>query len=231
MSRILVAALTNLSERMTASMGKYQGGRAASLLSNQRRLLNAMDGITSMRENHNSLETPSAHTLKLTKAASKLAQESAKIKANVFKDYLQYSTELDAAIAERAGIKENRFASEIRTAFREVPIEDRLNYINEIIQRKDGASFAAIVDAPQILTGIDPDTSRKLTESFYLNAAPDLWQEQQDLKDAMDTMTASLDVINAGVNEYSDPVALHKIEQEVQLSHAAADKFNAALTE
>lgn len=229
MSKTSIAALTNLQERTNRSAGKYESSYAKNLVTAQRRLLNAIEGITQMNETRNSLETPAAHAVKIAKAASKLAAEAGKIKETAYQEYMQYSVSLTTAIHERAGVQENKYASEIRAAYRALPFDERMPFIQKMIEQVDGASFAAIMQAPALLTGIDPEMNRQLTEAFYLKAAPDLYQEKQDLNEAMDCVAASLKIVEGDTRAYQDPELINRVDSEVKLSAEAADRFNAAL--
>ena len=231
MSQAHVSALKELGGRVSKSLSKHQNTRAASFLADHAKLVRALEGITGMKDNPNSLETPAAHSYKLTQSAKKLSTEAGRIKEKVYENYQNYSMELSAAIFERGGVVENKYASEVRAAFRALPTDKRMEFLKEITDKTDGASFAAITNAPEILTGITPEMNRNLSDAYYAKAAPDLFQEQQDLAEAMDGMVASLRIVESDAQSYQDPETMRKIEVEVQRSQEASSKFNAAFTE
>lgn len=222
-------AIRELVKRTEAKLGKYQNSNAQALLSETRKLFNAVDGIASMRSNPNSLETPAAHALKINQSANKLKAESIKTRQKAYDTYVRYSTEIDMAINNMAGIKENNYASEIRAAFRSLPPDERMDFLKTTIDNKDGETFAAIIYAPKILTGVDAELGKRLTESFYSKVAPELYQEREDLKEAMDGVIATIDTTANICNEYNNPDEVRKIEAEVKLAQEAASKFNEAL--
>lgn len=222
-------AIRELIKRTEAKLGNYTNSHAQSLLSNQRKLFNAVDGIASMRSNPNSLETPAAHALKINQSANKLKTESIKAKQNALNTYIQYSVDLDNAINQVAGIKENQYASELRAAFRAMPAADRMDAIKKIIDNKDGQAFAALMFAPQLITGIDSEVRARMTDSFYLKVAPELYQEKVDLKEAMDGIIATIEATTSICNEYNNPEEVRKIELEVQKAQEAASKFSEAM--
>lgn len=222
-------AIRELVKRTEAAIGKYTNSNAQSLLSEQRKLFNAVDGIVSMRGNPNSLETPAAHALKIHQSVLKLKNETIKAKQKAFDTYIKYSTEIDMAINNLAGIKEDHYASEIRAAFKALPPEDRMGFLKEAIDSKDGTIFAAIMFAPKMLTGITEDLRNKLTDSFYLKVAPELYQEREDLKEAMDGVEATIKATSGICDEYNNPEEVRKIELEVHKALEAASKFSSAL--
>lgn len=222
-------AIAKLVERTEAKLGKYTNGHAQSLLSAQRKLFNAVDGIASMRSNPNSLETPAANALKINQSANKLKAESIKAKQSALNTYMQYSVELGETINKVAGIKENQYASELRSAFRALPASERMDVIKKAIDEQDGQTFAALMFAPQLLTGIDPQVKAKMTDTFYLRVAPELYQEREDLKEAMDGVIATIDATTSICNEYNNPEEVRKIELEVQKAREAASKFSEAM--
>jgi hypothetical protein len=222
-------AIRELLKRTEAKLGKYQNSHAQSLLSETRKLFNAVDGIASMRSNPNSLETPAAHALKINQSANKLKAESIKAKQKALDTYVKYSADIDMAINNMAGIKENNYASEIRAAYRALPPGDRMDFLKSTIDKKDGETFAAIMFAPQILTGVDTELRNRLTDSYYLRVAPELYQEREDLKEAMDGVIATIDTTESICNEYNNPEEVRKIEAEVQKAQEAASKFNEAM--
>ena len=54
-------AIRELLKRTEATIGRYNSSYAQALVSDQRKLFNAVDGIVSMRNTPNSLVTPAAH--------------------------------------------------------------------------------------------------------------------------------------------------------------------------
>jgi hypothetical protein len=231
MSSHQAQAIRELVKRNESKIGRYQNSKAQSLLVEQRRILNAVDGIASMRQNPNSLETPAAHALKLSKAAAKLQSESANIKNKVLQTYLSYDIELGDAINDRLGIKENHYAPEIRAMYRSLNSKERLDLISEAIANNDGPTFAAIMLAPSAVTGIPAAMKADLTNNYYLKAAPDLYQEKLDLKDAVEGMMATIRAAEGISNEVQNPEVIRKIENEVQQAQAATNQFNSALTQ
>lgn len=222
-------AIKKLVERAESKLGRYQNPKAQSLLAEQKRILNAVEAIDSMRRNPSSLETPAAHVLKLSKAAAKLQAESANIKHKLLQTYGQYSAELGVNMFDRLGIKENNYASEIRAMYRSLDNTERLKFIQDAVDNRDGATFAAVMLAPSPLTGIPRDMNQKLTDNFLMQAVPEMYQEQKDLQDAIDNVLTSADVAGSISNELQNPDAIRLIEQEVQKAQAAAEQFNSAL--
>ena len=229
MSSPALSAVKTLNERLSKQLSKYDSSHANSMKASHNRLTNALEGLVSMRDNPNSTETASAHVLKLSKAAKRMGDEVAKMKERAFQNYMEYDLSISNQIADRAGIQENKYASEVRAAFKALPQAERLDFITEVINKEDGASFAAIMGAPQILTGIDPAMNAALTESFYNKVAPELLQEHNDVKEAMDALSASFKTIEREVQTYMNPENIQRIEQEVQRSMEAQDKFSSAL--
>lgn len=229
MSSPTLSAVKHLNERLNKQLSKYDSSYASNMKASHTRLMNALEGLVSMRDNPNSTETAAAHVLKLSKAAKRMKDEVSNLKASAFQNYMNYDLTISQQIVDRAGIEENMYASEIRAAFKALPQAERLNFIAEVINKEDGASFAAIMRAPEILTGITPDMNADLTKSFYSKVAPELLQEHEDVREAMDALTASIKAIDGEVQTYMNPANIQRIEQEVQRSLEAQEKFSSAL--
>ena len=223
------SAIAELVQRASAKLGKYQNTHAQSLLGTQNKLYNGVAGIAAMRSNPNSLLTPAANALQISRAANKLKDEAGKAKQSVNNIYAQYMISLDSSIAKIAGIEENQYASEIRAAFRALPGAKRMSALADVINTGNGAAFAALMFAPEIVTGIPTEQRIHLTNSFYLKVAPEQYQEQQDLKDAMECFDSTINTTLGICYEYNNPVEIRKIEQEVSKAQEASNKFNEAM--
>ena len=218
-----------LISRAEGKLSRYQNSNAQSLLMEQRRILQAVDGITSMRNHPSSLETPAAHTLKLTRAAKKLSEESNKIRERVNQAYLRYASELAQAINDRAGIKQDAYASEIRALYRSLNDQKKMEMILDAVNNVDASTFSALMLAPKVLTGISSKLNQDMSKNFYSKAAPDLCQEQNDLQEAMDAIISSISVADGVVNQFSNPDIVKQIEDEIQKAQEATEKFTAAV--
>lgn len=230
MSSPILSAVKALNERLNTSLANHSNSYASSFKTDHSRLVNALDGLVSMKVNPNSTETPAAHTIKLSRAAKRLSDELANMKTRAFDNYAQGKINLTNQIHEKAGIIENKYASEIREAFRQLPQSKRLDFISQVIDKKDGASFAAIINAPEILTGINAEMRNNFTQSLYSKVAPELVQELDAIEQSMDIMESSLKTAKQEVDDLLKPQTIQRIESEVQQSMDAQSKFMQAFS-
>lgn len=224
-----VNAVRELNERLNRQLSSHTNGHASTFKSEHTRLMRALEGLDSIRSNPDVTAPEAAHALKVSKAAARLKEEAQKAKSRAYDAYMNYSTQLSGEIIERAGIKENKYASEIRAAFMQLDNSKRMKFISEVIEKRDGASFAAIIDAPEILTGLSSDMRQQFTESYYSKVAPELLQQQNELKEAMDLMDATFRAVGADVDNALNPSKVREIQLNVQKSMEASELFTNAL--
>jgi hypothetical protein len=107
---------------------------------------------------------------------------------------------LDGVSADNAGLTQDEYAAETRTAVRSMDASQRLQFLNEAIKNNDGATVAAVTEAPAHLSGITPHIIDELKRSFLANFAP--LGKQKALTEIHEAVTAILRV-SAEMASYS----------------------------
>lgn len=223
-------AVRALNERLNARLAEHNNTHANNFKGEHNRLLSGLDAIVHIRANPNIAETPAAHILRLSKAANKLKDEAAKAKTKAFNNYLQYKTAITSELMSVTGMdKPSPYASEIRAAVKGMEMKDRLEYLRQLAESGDGSSFAAIINAPEILTGVPRNIADDYSKVLFKSKAPELVQMESDVTEAMDIMEQTLQQIDMLSQEYSDPVTVSQIEEEIRKSLDAQAKFDSAM--
>lgn len=225
-----LSTVSAMNERIKKQLADHNNDYANSLKIEHDRLLNGLDAILHIRANHNIAETPAAHTLRLAKAANKLKDENMKVKQKALNIYVEYDNQINAAMIERTGMnKQSPYASEIRAAFKALDMKERTAYLNQLTESGDGSTFAVIMDAPEILTGIPRAMNKDFSSAFFSKAAPDLVKQQQDLKSVMDMIEITIREIDYETTDYSNPETVRQIEADIQKSQEAQTRFDTAM--
>jgi hypothetical protein len=220
-----LAALDSIIERIPS--GNYASKEIRSEVS---RIRNAIASLAAMNGSPNPLETSAAHTRKICAAAEKLSNQ---IEASRSKIQSFASSGMDGlhnAMVEKAGLRQNLYAAEVRTAFRGLDGTERIQFLNDLLETGDGASLAAVLDAPSTLTGISKDVREKYREVATQRAAPSEYAAFTEILETLDSgLTASSCAADAA-SAFADPARLAQIEADEAAATAASASFEATLS-
>lgn len=225
-----LSAVIKFNERLKTALADHNNNYAYALRSEHDRIMNGLDAIVHIRAKPNLAETPAAHTLRLAKAANKLKEEALKAKERALNNYQEYSMMINNNLMVVSGMSNpSPYAAEIRAALKAMSMSERLEYMKQVSEKGDGSTFAAIFDAPEILTGIPKDIAIDYSKVLYEKAAPGIVQQGAELQEAMNIIDRTLEEVNGLTGDYSNPETVREIEAEIQKSMEAQTRFDSAM--
>lgn len=129
------------------------------------------------------------------------------------------------AIEAKANLKPNSYATEIRAALKAMKTQSERNReIDKAIANNDAAFLAAIIDAPEVVTGIPTNRRDVVKEQYFAKVAPTEVALRDELRKAHERIYSSITVstrafvkLGEGLNEHDAEIAAAK-EVEDQLN-------------
>ena len=174
-------------------------------------------------------ENEAAHFHRVAGAAKKLDAVVTAVSDRLPVLQTERATDIENRINERLGLVENQYASEVRATIRNMEGKQRNNAVRQIIEAGDGASIAAIIKSPAIISGLDTETQNRYHEWLIDKKAPELAAE----RDAMLTTVADISTLmseaRAASAAFSDPEKVRLIEQGEKAAADAEKQFNEAV--
>ncbi|MFC4593509.1 hypothetical protein ACFO3E_04805 [Sphingobium tyrosinilyticum] len=210
---------------MTEGLGD-QHPTARQLQAEANRLRLGAEALDRASANRSPLDTPEAHALKVAKMARKLDSE--------VKAYFNRSAQIWAAgrsdvqqrIDDKVNLRPDAFASEIRAAFRSLPVKKQGQLIQDLVDGNRGPELAAIVRAPSVLTGIT-DAQRQAYEQMivakHAAAEQDELAQVDEIYEAVSTMSRAAGDM---ARSFIDPGALSNIERADAAASEARSAFD-----
>ncbi|MDZ4136682.1 MAG: hypothetical protein U1D06_13990, partial [Paracoccaceae bacterium] len=182
--------------------------------------------------NRNPADTDAVHVKKAHDAGARLAKaaEATKTRAN---DLLStHSQRISAALAERTGLRpaetlEGIMAqSELRAVVRAMPASKRNEVLRDAVKAKDAKTLAALLTAPALVTGIDPNYAGEMRTAYESAVAPELLDEMNMLIETDDALQAVMRTAETAARDTQDPAAVQafiRAENAAQEAKAAFD--------
>lgn len=183
----------------------------------------SVEAIGSIHKNPNPLETQEAHIKRVSKAAAQLATKVRETQVNIHHISQQGLRDVNERIRMKVNLESNGYAAEIRQAFRTMKPSEQIKMMKQLVDENRGPELAAIVNAPSILTGIDPEMQSRFADSIVSKHAAEEWEEKNALEKSMEAAFVASDVGKKVADEYGNPEKLAEIER----LEAAAGKANA----
>ena len=199
-------------------------------LMEMRKMASAVQGLERWAVSKNPKETNEAHMAKIASAAKRLGTESTK-NLNLINDiYIEGLNSLDSAIKQEANLLPNKFAVEIRQMFGGMNNKQKMEVLNNALESKDSATMAAILEAPDMISGLNQDTRDRYKVAMEKMLAPELYQQRVELNDSYELSLAADRSIQNAIRDGFDPVKLAEIEEAEGVHQEAAREFESAMS-
>ena len=163
-------------------------------------------------------ETPARHAVKVADAARRLEITLAGVMERVDNSVRGTTAELDQAADQRAGLREDQYATEIRSAARAMPPEQRMEALRDAVSRGDAGVVAALTSAPPIVAGFDPEFQSRMRDQFRQQHAPAETQAQAQLLDIWSSANAVAATARRVAQTAVDPTFLKQIQNAQKLA-------------
>ena len=198
------------------------------LQGNVERLAAAAEALSNLHSIRNPTETDGAHTKKVSTAAARLKAEA---EAMLSRMNTTVHTGMDAiqkSINAKVKLNPDAYAPEIRAAFRGKSQVEKFKLLGELVESNRGPELAAIVRAPDTLTGLTKEHKDRFAAAIVARHAPDEAEAEKALMASFDAALVAVGVAKDVSAVYSDPVALAEITAAENAAAAAAKSFQEA---
>lgn len=192
-----------------------------SLQSTLNDLCSNMAALETVRLNPDSRLPKDAHTLNVSRLASKLQGTTKGMREYISKQAGETERGMAAEMASRSGLKPGAYAPEVRSRFHSMTPGDRIKTIQGLIESKDGASLDALLNSPPVLTGILPQDITNYREQYFTAVCPELVKARDVYRDLKSHIDAAIATVETATIEYTDPQKLRDLELREASSVAA----------
>lgn len=224
-----IPALDHIARRISEGLPAEGHIAAHKIYAEVVRLRNGADALEKLHASRNPLHTPEAHSKRVSTASRKFGEEVTATLARLSTIVRDGLVDVEKRTSAKVDLTADSFAQEIRSAFRGMTSTARLDLLNELVEGNRASELAAIVRAPAILTGIDPDMQAKYAALIVAKHAPEETAEQERLMQALDTAIVGTQLGSQIAAAYSDPASLAQIERGEEQANAADAAFMTAL--
>ncbi|MGJ8588806.1 MAG: hypothetical protein ACSHXW_11680 [Yoonia sp.] len=228
------APINKILERETARIeGKPYDGPSR-FIGEMQRIQTAVQGLEAVIGNRNPADTDAVHIKKSHDAGARLAKavEATKTRANELLS--SHAERISTAMVERTGLRpantlEGIMAqSELRAVVRALPAEDRNGVLREAVKAKDANTLAALLTAPSLVTGIDPEFAGHMREAYESAVVPELLDEMSQLIEGDQALQVVLRTADKAASETQDPVAVQAFIRAEAAAQEAKTAFDSA---
>lgn len=222
----MVSAITSLAARL-AEMGDHQAARQMQPEIN--RLRSGAAALDNVAASRSPLDTPAAHVLKVAKLARTFDREVTAGLNRASQIYRDGVADVQRRIAEKVDLKPHALAAEIRTRFVTLKTADKMNVLAKLVAENRGPELAAIVSAPELLTGLTDDQRTQFEQAITGKHAAAELDQLEMLDDVLDAVSAASRAAGSLVKGLTDPNKLATIEREAAAADAAGEAFSQSL--
>ena len=226
-------ALAKIAERIrtqieSASTPDSRHNYSRQILSKADQLATCVKSLASQHKNPSPTVSVGYSDAQIGKNAKRLRVIATQIDTGTRAIATEGSAALTAAINKKARLVPDKFAPEIRQAFRGMKMQDKIAYMDEAIKRADGPGLSAVIDAPEVLTGLPGEMSGRFRLLCETTAAPQEVAERELLQTVWADCQAAIDAARQAAVAFHDPARLREIEQGEKAAELAAEEFRAA---
>ena len=217
------APLKKISERMRNSIGETTPMAVRQLYSEVEMMTRQIAAIENMAANPSPHMTEDGHYTMVAREKDRLEKQLNKtldrINAKFGESYISISDQRDKIL----GLKEDQFAQEYRTAFRNMTQEQKTTALTKAIKKQESSVIAALTKAPAMLSGLDENVQDRTLTQYYDQYAPQLTKQISELEAAASTSLIALRNARTAVKDGIDPKKLQDIQSR-EIAHQEAQK-------
>lgn len=219
-----IKALEAIAERITRDKPTHKNVAFVQMQGLVVSLRNSVEAIGKLHATPNPIEAKEAHIKRVSVAAKQLSSKISEMQDRINRITQQGLKDVHERINNKVNLVPDGYAAEIRQAFRNMKQTEQIKLLGQLADENRGTELAAIIKVPALLTGINPELQGKYAGYIVSKHAPEEWEEQNALIEAMKTAFVAGDVGKNTVAEYSDPAKLADIEsREVAFQQANAN--------
>lgn len=198
-------------------------------LHEMRRMTQSVESLESLANHRDPRLTEAAHTTRMAEASRKLGHTRDKYKERISALTQEGLTVIERDLKARANLTPTAYAQEIRSAFLSMTHKKRGEVLDKAITEGNSEILAAVLDAPELVTGLDRERREGYKEKLFLTVAPELVAQRDEIMEIFKVGLTVSDTVKKAIDESFDPVKVRKIEEQAQQHQEAAAKFEASL--
>lgn len=130
-----------------------------------KQLVIASTSLADTLQSSRGAETPAARSIRLDANVKSFVKKLGEIKDETARQWADTKLGVEGASKRQLNLEPNRWAQSVVNAVAGASQTDRTSILNKILEKGDGASLAALQDAPEFVTGI---SAKKLNEYQHL---------------------------------------------------------------
>lgn len=186
-----------------------------------------LNSLNSLRAKPNPLETVARNHANIENLVNQATGKLSRNHDDAARALTNAETELTAKVATAANLKPDAYAAEIRASFKAMKLQDRQAALSQAVEDQNRQVLSAVMDAPEIVTGIPAQLTIALREKFNRDVAPFEMQQLDKLKEASNQLTKYFGDIYATIPKFYAGLETAKGKEANEL----AAKLSAAFSE
>ena len=191
-------------------------------------LTQAVESLEKVAQHPDPTETEARHAQRVAEAAKKLLKRADKIAEHLTVDIQEATQTLSDALTEKAGLRENAYASEIRAAMRGMGKRERAQVLQQAVEDGDGATVAALTSAPTVVTGLDATYAERMADAFTRKHAPEVVNARDSLMENYSTALQAVSLAKSASDAAVDAEFIREIQQAQDQARDAQEAFDNA---
>jgi len=196
-----------------------------------RRLPQFIKSLEEMAEHKDPTKTDAAHHKAVHDSALKLEKKFDEISNSVHSLSVDAASKISQAIDEKAGLRPDDFAAEVRASVRAMKPDKRREVLKAAIDEGDSATVASLCDAPAVCTGLSKEFTSTMRRAFVERHAPKELAAQSRLTDLVSHSSRVVQTAKAALKNMSDPKEIAEIQHRAEESAKAKERLDAELNE
>ncbi len=182
-----------------------------------------------MAANRDPTETPEAHTLRMSRAASKLAGAIAEARTDATAALNAAADRLRHAVRESTGLNGDvHRGAEIRAHRKGLKNAERLELIQRAMAARDSETLSAAFMAPAYLSGLSDEIQARFRADYEHDSAPDAFGAFEDYQQVDAVHLTLIKTAEAFIGELLNPAGVARILADQQAASAAQAAFDGA---
>lgn len=219
-------ALNLMNDRIAKSINDNTSSATYSLLLENRVLASHVAALENMMTNPSPYDTEAAHKSKVAVAAKKVEQRLSATRKKADDIMMNGGRELALQIEEQAGLKDSVYGAEIRATLRSMTNEARSDAIQAALERNDSQLIGAMVSAPALLSGVQPEIQERARDVLTQRLAPQAKQEFSNLQEAWSTVNSSAKMVETVIREAVPVDEINQINRAQEKALTAQADFS-----
>lgn len=147
--------------------------------------------LLDMMESPDPMKSVLAHDLRVDSEKSRLRDLIAKAGSTIAPLISTFRSKAASAQLDKAALIPDQHAQEFRNVWRGMSGESQINFLDGAMKSRDGASIAALTEAPAILSGLTAQRQQQIKDAYLESVAPSNTDELSEVQSVVSTFLQS----------------------------------------